>query len=237
MQFFYIFFAIIIILFFILWWWQAKWEFRSEFKSQGDSGQLVIIIEVYFTKLIKREYRYVYNQLPLNFNGLLTMSEIDATSSQSDIVNTSYSRDHPGAMELLANFRRAYRRTKRVLRHLVIETLEWRTNVGMANAMETALVSGSLWAVKGTAISWLSSYSPIEKIKLLVEPDFSNRRLSSQINCIARMRMVHIILVGPYILAKAIRGYLNGITTGKWKSSHRRSYEDGHAKHKGNGGC
>lgn len=235
MQLFYIFLAIIIILVFILWFWQVKWEFRSEFKSQGDSGQLMIIIAVYFTKLIKREYKYVYNQLPLNLTGLLTMSEIDATCSQSDIANISYSRDHPGALELSDNFRRAYQRTKRVLRHLVIETLEWRTNVGMEDAMLTALVSGSLWAVKGTVISRLSSYSPIEKINLLVEPDFSNRWLRSQINCIARMRMVHIILVGPYILAKAIRGYVNGITTGKWKSSHRRSYEDGHAKHKGNG--
>lgn len=105
-------------------------------------------------------------------------------------------------------------------KYLVIERLDWNSGIGLNDAMYTAIGSGGLWAVKGTLAGVLSSKSRLQDINLQVEPDFNEKKLVSNLYCILKMRIVHIIFIIFYFLVLIVRGYFNGFTARKAESSH-----------------
>lgn len=104
--------------------------------------------------------------------------------------------------------------------YLVIERLDWSSNIGLNDAMYTAIGSGGLWAVKGMLVGFLSSKSRLQDINLQVEPDFNGEKVVSRLYCILKMRIVHIILITFYFLVLIVRGYFNGFTARKAEPSH-----------------
>lgn len=82
-----------------------------------------------------------------------------------------------------------------LLRLLVIERLEWKSVVGMGDAMSTALLNGALWAFKGCLVSWLSRQANLQQLDLNVKPDFSEKSFESRMHCIFKIRLVHIIFM------------------------------------------
>jgi len=118
------------------------------------------------------------------------------------------------------------------LKHLVVEKFEWKSCIGMSNAMYTALCVGSVWAVKGMFTGFLSSRTTIKILSLDVKPDFDNEILVSHINCILKMRIVHIIHTTLFFLLLIVRRYIYGwTTTRKNKSSYRRLNENRYASY------
>lgn len=117
------------------------------------------------------------------------------------------------------------------IKHLVVEKLDWKSYIGVGDAMITALSTGSLWAVKGMLTGFLSSRARLLELSLIVEPDFNNEKLVSHINCILKMRIVHIILIALFFRVLIVRGYINGWTTGKTNSSYRRFNENRYASY------
>lgn len=105
----------------------------------------------------------------------------------------------------------------RVLKWLTVDKLEWNTRAGSEDAMNTALITGLFWSVKGTVIGVVSSLTRLQKLTINVEPDFARPGVSSYLICILRIRMVHIILI---VLALKVRGYLNGSSKRKTEPSH-----------------
>ena len=113
-----------------------------------------------------------------------------------------------------------YRMFNLVTRYLVVEQLDWRSYLGLDDAMYTAIGSGSLWAVKGALIGFLSSKSKLQDVHIQVEPEFNQEKLVSNLYCILKMRIAHIILISVYFLVLIVRGYFNGFATGKAEPSH-----------------
>lgn len=87
-----------------------------------------------------------------------------------------------------------------LLKMLVIQRLEWKSVVGMGDAMSTALLNGTLWAFKGWMVSWLSREARLKQLDLNVKPDFSGKSFESRIYCIFKIRLVHIIFMIAYLL-------------------------------------
>lgn len=106
------------------------------------------------------------------------------------------------------------------MKRMVVERLDWKSYIGLDDAMFTALSSGGLWAVKGIITGVLSSKTRLQDINLQVEPDFNSDKLVSHIYCILKMRIVHIILIAFYFLVLTVRGYINGYRPGKADPSH-----------------
>jgi hypothetical protein len=122
----------------------------------------------------------------------------------------------------------------RLLAAVHIKNLYWKTVYGGEDAMETALRTGSIWAVKGVFISILSSVSCLENMQISVTPDFHQQRLWSLFSGIFQMRLVHIILVGAHIIIWMVRGYWRGSTATRRKSvqsSHRGINENCYAEY------
>ena len=99
------------------------------------------------------------------------------------------------------------------MKYIVIQDFEWKSVVGREDAMNTALANGILWTLKGMILGSLSGKTRINKFVLLVKPDFSQKHLESQLHCIFRFRIVHIILITAYILMQKASQRLNRTST------------------------
>lgn len=107
------------------------------------------------------------------------------------------------------------------LKYVNINELRWYTVIGTGDAMYTALSVGSLWSVKGMLMAGMTKAAITEKVAINIQPDFEKQRMYSELNCIFKLRMVHIILIGVHIICLKIRRYMNGYTAaGKPQPSH-----------------
>lgn len=107
------------------------------------------------------------------------------------------------------------------LKHLYIQEFKWYTTIGTGDAMYTALSSGSIWAIKGMIISALTCLSTAQTVMINVQPDFDGKRVYSDLSCIFKLRIAHIMLIAIRIICFKIRRYINGYTTaGNPQPSH-----------------
>lgn len=121
---------------------------------------------------------------------------------------------------------------KAVLHFTTVENVYWKTIIGLQDAMQTGIGTGSIWAIKGIIISFISINSKMERLHLKVDPDYNKQIFSSTLNCIIRIRIVHIIFIAVYLIYLIVRGYINEYRSGKAaRSSHRRTYENSYAEY------
>lgn len=129
-------------------------------------------------------------------------------------------------------FSRLFPVIRHAMRYISIKNINWRSTYGGEDAMQTAVRTGEIWAGKGIIISLLSSWCRLEGMQLGVEPDFKHERLWSRFSGIFQVKLVHIIIIGAYILVWIVRGYWIGRTARKSiKSSHRGINENCYAEY------
>ncbi len=185
-----------------------KVDIRVElFTSPGNT--MLTVEASCFSKKMQKRY-------PLrDFNTILNYLTDAWKKRQESKKNTEITQEKksldPSIYYRLVNFGAKY---------LVIERLDWNSGIGLNDAMYTAISSGGLWAIKGMLVGFLSSKSRLQDINLQVEPDFNGEKVVSHLNCILKMRIVHIILITSYFLVLIVRGYFNGFTTRKAEPSH-----------------
>ena len=89
------------------------------------------------------------------------------------------------------------------LRHVTCERLEWVSTIGTGDAAETGILTGMAWAIKTMLVSVAGKYVRWARYpKLNVRPCFGEKRLESDLLCIVRFRLGHLILA-------VVRLYLN----------------------------
>lgn len=101
---------------------------------------------------------------------------------------------------------------KKLLQFTVIKKVQWESSVGGRDAMAAALHTGLFWAFKGTILAVISHHSRLEEVQITVKPDFNNSIIFSRIHCILKIRTVHIITIGVYIIVLKVRWWMNGYT-------------------------
>ncbi|MGE5391442.1 MAG: DUF2953 domain-containing protein [Deltaproteobacteria bacterium] len=113
-----------------------------------------------------------------------------------------------------------YRLFRLFMSHLVLESFNWQTSLGLDDPMHTALACGGVWAFKGNFIGMLSHFSSLERVQLEVQPVYEDTGLSSRLDSIFKIRIVYIMLI--IILASfiSVRGYIDGYSARKAKPSH-----------------
>jgi len=181
----------------------GKLQITAQFIDDGENRLLSIEVVSFFLKKRKKEFRY---------------DDIDLLSVLKQSDNLQSRAGFPGR-EFYGKFRQNlktaedyYKIFTLALKYTVVEKLEWQTVLGLDDAMNTAISTGSLWAFKGSFASLLSKKIRLQELVIAVDPDFLSRRLQSRLNCILKMRTGHIIVVGIYIVALKVRGYFYGYT-------------------------
>ncbi|SHG98007.1 Protein of unknown function [Thermosyntropha lipolytica DSM 11003] len=83
-----------------------------------------------------------------------------------------------------------------LLSFISIEKLDWETMWGTDDAAHTAWAVGGWWIIKGILLGFLRSQMRIKKIYISIKPDFVHESKKSELFCIVRLTMVHIMLIG-----------------------------------------
>lgn len=121
---------------------------------------------------------------------------------------------------------------KQFLKHIRMDQFSWQSVIGTGDAMNTGVLSGVLWGFKGLTVGIVSKYMKLTKKPALnVIPDFKQKRMQIQFECILRFRVGHVIVTGMRLLSKYLKGGLKNAR----RSSYSRVNENSYGKFKRNG--
>ncbi|WP_339178580.1 DUF2953 domain-containing protein [Oceanobacillus sp. FSL W7-1293] len=86
-------------------------------------------------------------------------------------------------------------RLQALLKELQVLEFKWQTKGGTGNAFTTSVTSGTIWAVKGWLVGYLSQHLQLcGKPQINVQPDFQNVRLETAFSCMISFRLGKTIL-------------------------------------------
>ena len=86
---------------------------------------------------------------------------------------------------------------KKFLQKVTITKFEWHSLMGLGDASHTGMMTGALWAVKGSILGLVSHYVRLKvKPNLSVTPHFQAAVLQTRFLCIFQFRIGHAILAG-----------------------------------------
>lgn len=107
-----------------------------------------------------------------------------------------------------------------IFKFINFQKIHWKSHLGLNDPMYTAILGGALWGLKGALISQFIQRAKLDDFYIHVESDFDNTVVTSRIDCILKMRLVHIINICVRILLIKIRGSLDGIRTKRTEPSY-----------------
>lgn len=105
----------------------------------------------------------------------------------------------------LTSWTKEQRIKAKLFRYMLIDELVWNTVIGLEDAMYTAISVGGIWACKGSLISWLKNQKRLKNFKINVTPDFSSKILLSELECIIKLRIGHIIYIAILLLGLSLQ--------------------------------
>ncbi len=76
-----------------------------------------------------------------------------------------------------------------------IESLKIGANIGLDNAMHTALCVGSVYAAAYNVLGLIHRYSNIREWNINAAPDFDQKRFDLEAECILKIKSVHIMII------------------------------------------
>ena len=116
---------------------------------------------------------------------------------------------------------------------IVILDFRFKLEEGTGDASQTALLYGFIWNVVGVITGILFNEFKTENKQIDITTNFNEKTIKADFNCILRVKIGNIILVGIIFLKWLIKNIKGG---DKFvKSSNRRTYDNCNAKHQGNG--
>lgn len=104
----------------------------------------------------------------------------------------------------------------RMMRSAVkVRILNWKTVVGMDDAMNTALAAGALWSFKGWILALVSCLSRLHYHRIEVVPSFGGQRIESSCHCEVLFRLAYLMIIMPmvFILFRSVSSQTVGKST------------------------
>ncbi len=103
---------------------------------------------------------------------------------------------------------------KRLLRKITVREYAWRTDIGLLDAPDTAILCGSAWAaVSGLTGALTHLFQFAELPRLAVHPTFHRVVFSTRLSCIATLRLGKAIYAGLSLMWLLKRGGAHGGTS------------------------
>lgn len=134
------------------------------------------------------------------------------------------------------------RSLKRIIRsfrnNLRVRTFVWQTELGMADSDRLAILTGSLWAVKGmicAGLHCLFTFSAPPVIRVF--PRFNRNYFRVAFSCILEFPLGYAIITAFFVGYQAIKLKLKRRGEKIDRTSNSGSDEDSHGKYQGNGRC
>ncbi|RSK53039.1 DUF2953 domain-containing protein [Bacillus canaveralius] len=99
--------------------------------------------------------------------------------------------------KLLDEMGQLHRILKNFLKQIAIKHLEWHSVVGVGDAASTAVLTGGIWALKGSIIGMISSYMKLKMMPVLsIAPGFQQVISETSFTCMLQFRIGHAMVAG-----------------------------------------
>jgi hypothetical protein len=83
------------------------------------------------------------------------------------------------------------------IKKIIIKHFEWHSLVGVGDAAHTGIITGAVWALKGSVVGMLSHFLRLKEIPVLsVTPHFQLAIIQTHLTCIFQFRIGYAILAG-----------------------------------------
>ncbi|GAA0333057.1 DUF2953 domain-containing protein [Bacillus carboniphilus] len=103
--------------------------------------------------------------------------------------------------EILTHITQFYKIVRDFLNKVSIKKLDWKTAVGVGDASQTGVLTGAIWAIKGSIIGLISANMKLKVTpNLMVTPLFQQMASSISLQCMIQFRIGHAIIAGIKML-------------------------------------
>lgn len=82
---------------------------------------------------------------------------------------------------------------KQIKEKLVFNNISWCTEVGTNDAAETAIIVGTIWAIKASAIVFITKSYNLSNVLINVIPNYNINTFETTIDCIFSIKLGYII--------------------------------------------
>ncbi|WP_062199203.1 DUF2953 domain-containing protein [Massilibacterium senegalense] len=162
---------------------------------------MVQIIFLYGLVRLKKELSYVALSNDLKS---VKMKTTEGEKKKWTLENTKNSIKN--MQKFVHEMEDVYRTMHAFLQSVHVKKLEWATSFGVADAYTTALLSGTLWTIKGTVQALLYQFCHVEKRPVFsVHPHFSTFMFSVMIEGIVSIRFGQAIKVAYRFAKRNVR--------------------------------
>jgi Protein of unknown function (DUF2953) len=109
---------------------------------------------------------------------------------------------------------------RKFFKRITIKNFEWQTLMGVGDAAHTGMMTGAIWAIKGSIVSILSHYFRLKEMPhLSVTPHFQAAVIQTRLTCMFQFRIGYAILAG----LKLIKFWKGGKPRRDFKSGKTKS--------------
>lgn len=107
-------------------------------------------------------------------------------------------QDFKNILEHVVSFHRIVRK---FLKKVKVTKLEWHSTLGTGDAAFTGMLTGAVWAAKGSLIGLISHYMLLEDVpRVTVHPHFQMKLSQTVLTCMLQFRIGHAIFAAIKIL-------------------------------------
>ena len=209
----YILIFIVVLLILILF---SEVRVRVLFKKDDQDDMLEINLRLFY-QLIRINKKIPMIKLESAEEGIKYQSETNAQATDASAEKTSEKKNRITGHKLLEwrkqlkqilnQVRDLYPELKKFLKHVQIDKYQWESIIGTGDAVNTAVLTGVIWGLKGSLLGLITAYvklAPKPFIKVI--PEYSKEIFQSRFECILRFRVGYLIFTGIRILFKFLQG-------------------------------
>ncbi|MBP2241409.1 hypothetical protein J2Z40_001972 [Cytobacillus eiseniae] len=200
--------ALIILLLLIILLIVTRLNIYLYYYHNNDNDHLKIECKAWFG-LIK--YKKDIPLIKVDDNSPTIVMKEEKSAGEQEIETKQYSaKDLLNSMqdtnEILNHVISLHKIVRKFLKKISVKRFEWHTMFGLGDAAYTGMLTGGLWAVKGSMIGLLSNYMKLkESPYMTITPQFQFAVSQTIISCIFQFRIGHAI-VAAFKLIKYWKG-------------------------------
>jgi hypothetical protein len=138
-----------------------------------------------------------------------TKKEDKTKVSSKDMLNTFEDTE-----KILRHVVSLHHLIRNFLKRVVVKKFEWHSIIGLGDAAATGMISGAVWAVKGSILAIISHYFKLVVIpQMTIQPHFQAFVSHTSFKCIFQFRIGHAMLAG----IKLVKFWKGGLPNFKTK--------------------
>lgn len=103
--------------------------------------------------------------------------------------------------EILNHVIGLHRIIRKFLKKVVVKDIEWHSVIGIGDAAHTGLITGAIWAVKGSIVGIISNYMQLKEVPTVtITPNFQFVVSQTSFKCMIQFRIGHAMFAGIKLL-------------------------------------